>query len=76
MGIPQARASMVRSSVSVVRSVGVHLGQATHARLGGVARGVYRLCGPQSMAARTWPTARMVLWVAAILGGYLVFYYA
>ena len=35
----------------------------------------HRYFGPQSVSARTWPSGRMVLWVAALLGGYLLFYY-
>lgn len=31
--------------------------------------------GPQGILARTWPTGSMVLWVAILLGAYLVFYY-
>ncbi len=31
--------------------------------------------GPQGILARTWPTGSMVLWVAVVLGMYLVLYY-
>nr|CRH06383.1 Putative multisubunit Na+/H+ antiporter, MnhA subunit. NADH dehydrogenase (Quinone) [Candidatus Magnetococcus massalia] len=31
--------------------------------------------GPRGLLARTWPTGSMVLWVAILLGGYLIFYY-
>jgi multicomponent Na+:H+ antiporter subunit D len=41
---------------------------------GGLAR-IYRHHGPQSVLARTWPTGSMVLWVAILLGAYLVLYY-
>ncbi len=31
--------------------------------------------GEQGILARTWPTGSMVLWAAALLGGYLILYY-
>jgi len=31
--------------------------------------------GPHGILAKTWPTGSMVLWVAFLLGGYLIFYY-
>ncbi len=31
--------------------------------------------GPRGVLARTWPTGSMVLWVAILLGAYLLFYY-
>ena len=31
--------------------------------------------GEQGILARTWPTGSMVLWAAALLGGYLLLYY-
>lgn len=37
---------------------------------------MYRYFGPQSTLVRTWLSARMVLWVAALLGFYLFFYYS
>ena len=37
--------------------------------------GVYRHHGPQGVFARTWPTGSTVLWVALILGTFLVVYY-
>ena len=46
--------------------------------LGGYRRvvaGLARHHGPQGVLARTWPTGSMVLWVAVLLGAYLVFYY-
>ena len=36
---------------------------------------VYRHHGPEGVLARTWPTGSMVLWVAILLGAYLVLYY-
>nr|MBS0021304.1 Na(+)/H(+) antiporter subunit D [Gammaproteobacteria bacterium] len=37
---------------------------------------MYRHFGPQSTLVRTWLSARMVLWVAGLLGFYLFFYYS
>lgn len=31
--------------------------------------------GPQGILAKTWPTGSMVMWVAFLLGAYLIFYY-
>ena len=31
--------------------------------------------GPQGILSRTWPTGSMVMWVAFLLGAYLIFYY-
>ena len=31
--------------------------------------------GPQGVLSKTWPTGSMVLWVAFLLGAYLIFYY-
>jgi multicomponent Na+:H+ antiporter subunit D len=36
---------------------------------------LFRHHGPHGVLARTWPTGSMVLWVAVLLGMYLVFYY-
>ena len=36
---------------------------------------LHRHHGPQGLLARTWPTGSMVLWVAFLLGIYLIFYY-
>jgi multicomponent Na+:H+ antiporter subunit D len=35
---------------------------------------LFRHHGPQGMLARTWPTGSMVLWVAVLLGAYLLAY--
>ena len=45
-------------------------------RLDTVVRALFRYHGPQGILARTWATGSMVLWVAILLGFYLVFYYA
>ncbi len=36
---------------------------------------LYRHHGPRGVLARTWPTGSMVLWVAILLGGYLLLYF-
>ncbi len=36
---------------------------------------LHRHHGPQGILSRTWPTGSMVLWVASLLGAYLIFYY-
>jgi multicomponent Na+:H+ antiporter subunit D len=38
--------------------------------------GVFRHHGPGGALARTWPTGSTALWVAVLLGGLLVLYYA
>jgi len=40
-----------------------------------VLTGLFRHHGPHGVLARTWPTGSMVLWVAVLLGAYLIFYY-
>lgn len=37
--------------------------------------GLIRHHGPQGILARTWPTGSTVLWVAILLGAYLILYY-
>jgi len=41
-----------------------------------LAGALFRSFGPQEILARNWATGSMVLWVAILLGVYLVFYYA
>jgi len=36
---------------------------------------LHRHHGPQGILSRTWPTGSMVMWVATLLGAYLIFYY-
>ncbi len=36
---------------------------------------LHRHHGPQGLLSKTWPTGSMVLWVAFLLGVYLIFYY-
>jgi multicomponent Na+:H+ antiporter subunit D len=44
-------------------------------RLARFVLGLYRHHGPQGVLARTWPTGSMVLWVAILLGVYLILYF-
>ncbi len=44
-------------------------------RLRRVIDGLFHAHGPHGVLARTWPTGSMVLWVAVLLGAYLLFYY-
>jgi len=41
----------------------------------GLLQGAARGHGPRGVLARTWPTGSMILWVAILLGAYLVFYF-
>ena len=41
----------------------------------GVIRQMFRHHGPEGILARTWPTGSMALWVAVLLGGFLLLYY-
>ncbi len=36
---------------------------------------LHRHHGPQGILSKTWPTGSMVMWVAFLLGAYLIFYY-
>ena len=45
-------------------------------RVGTVVGALFRYHGPKGILARTWATGSMVLWVAVLLGLYLIFYYA
>ena len=45
------------------------------AMIDGALRGLARHHGNYGVLARTWPTGSMVLWVAALLGVSLIFYY-
>ncbi len=43
-------------------------------RAGDAVRGLARHHGAEGILARTWPTGSMVLWVAILLGAYVIFY--
>ena len=44
-------------------------------RIERIIAGVFRHHGPEGVLARTWPTGSTVLWVAVLLGAYLLLYY-
>ena len=44
--------------------------------LGAILRGLTRSHGPHGVLARTWPTASVMVWVAVLLSGYLLLYFA
>lgn len=44
-------------------------------RLNQIIAQVFKHHGPEGVLARTWPTGSMVLWVAILLGLYLIVYY-
>ncbi len=44
-------------------------------RIDQVVRRLFEIHGPHGPLARTWPTGSMVLWVAVLLGAFLLFYY-
>jgi multicomponent Na+:H+ antiporter subunit D len=56
---------------------GVRIGSLTRAqrRLERFIAQVYRHHGPEGVLARTWTTGGTVLWVALLLGGYLIVFY-
>ena len=66
---------VVRAFVGVVGPIDTGLRQAVRRRLRAVAGLLWRHHGPHGVLARTWPTGSMVLWVAVLLGMYLVLYY-
>ena len=57
------------------RPVGAQMRVAVRRRVYAVIGGLYRHHGPEGHLARTWPTGSMVLWVAILLAGCLIFYY-
>ncbi len=63
---------------ALTRSVGdlrAHAEGSARRGIEGMVAGLSRTHGPSGMLARTWPTGSMVLWVAVLLGAYLLFYY-
>ena len=70
-----------RIAPKVVLGVGGAVARVDHAVrgaalgvVGSVVRGAARGHGPRGVLARTWPTGSMVLWVAILLGAYIIFY--
>jgi multicomponent Na+:H+ antiporter subunit D len=52
-----------------------HIGAQQQRRIGRFVEVLYRHHGPEGWLARDWPTGSMVLWVAVLLAGSLLFYY-
>lgn len=44
-------------------------------RINAVIKHIFKHHGPEGVLARSWPTGSMVLWVAVLLGVYLLIYY-
>ena len=65
----------VRAFAGVVGSIDAGLRQGARRRLRAVTDLLRRHHGPDGVLARTWPTGSVVLWVALLLGMYLVLYY-
>jgi multicomponent Na+:H+ antiporter subunit D len=68
--LPGAYRRLLASLAPLDRSL--RQGTADLARV--VVEALFRHHGPQGLLARTWPTGSMVLWVAVLLGAYLLAY--
>lgn len=64
-----------RVGSSVARAAAEIRGVSRHA-LGAILRGLTRSHGPHGILARSWPTASLMVWVAVLLSGYLLLYFA
>ena len=60
------------NAVGLVYSMALVLGSY---QIGRILAGVRRKYGPSSLLARTWTTGNMALWVALMLGAYLLLYF-
>lgn len=69
-----APAVLGRLGTASLSAYGATLRSVEH-RLSRFIDAIFRHHGPQGILARTWPTGSMVLWVAILLGAYLIFYY-
>ncbi len=66
---------LVRKSSALGRPLDAGLRRSVVRRVETVIEALFRYHGPLGVLARTWATGSMVLWVAILLGVYLVFYY-
>jgi multicomponent Na+:H+ antiporter subunit D len=66
----------IRRIEAVGSPVDTRMRLAVRRRVNTVIGALFRYHGPQGILARTWATGSMVLWVAILLGFYLLFYYA
>ncbi len=71
-----------RAAPKLLAVAGAMISRLDKAARTGIRRGVLTILktlflhhGPKGVLARTWPTGSMVLWVAVLLGLYLVLYY-
>ncbi len=65
----------IRKTAALGSPLDVGLRRSVVKRVEAVIDALFRYHGPQGVLARTWATGSMVLWVAILLGVYLVFYY-
>ncbi len=65
----------VRKATAVGGPLDTGLRRSVARRVDTVIEALFRYHGPLGILARTWATGSMVLWVAILLGVYLVFYY-
>jgi multicomponent Na+:H+ antiporter subunit D len=66
---------VVRGIGGVVARIDTSVRTTVMTMVRGVLDGMARGYGPRGVLARTWPTGSMVLWVAILLGAYLIFYF-
>ncbi|MDJ0873106.1 MAG: Na(+)/H(+) antiporter subunit D [Gammaproteobacteria bacterium] len=65
----------IRKTAALGSPLDVGLRRSVVKRVEAVIDALFRYHGPQGVLARTWATGSMVLWVAILLGVYLIFYY-
>ena len=65
----------IRRVIAVIAPIDAGVRRGVSLRLSRLVEGLFRHHGPHGVLARTWPTGSMVLWVAILLGAYLVLYY-
>ena len=71
----KAGPAVVRRVAAVVSATRVVILTLLKLRLDSVVGYIYRHHGPEGIMARTWTTGGAVLWVALLLGGYLIVFY-
>ncbi len=69
-------ARIVGTAVTVIAATGQAAANAARRRIDDALGGVMRVFGPVGLLARTRSTGVAVLWIAAALAAYLIFYYA
>ena len=66
---------LIRKSTALGSPLDAGLRRSVVKRVEAVIEALFRYHGPLGVLARTWATGSMVLWVAILLGVYLIFYY-